>query len=125
MRITLPQQNDTWPRVAFVVIKDDTDETIPPMSLMLVQEDPRAQYKVHYAISLEPGAVIPEVANPSVGTIRYPDDTKFLSTATKDLWSQYGDILVNDVDSEFFDKFEAEGDTSGALRVLKSATVNA
>jgi hypothetical protein len=111
VRITLPQQNDSWPRTVFVVIKDDTDETIAPMSLVLIQEDPRAQYKVHYAISLEPGAVIPEVANPSVGTNRYPDDTKFLVAQPKDLWSQYGDILTKDVDSEFYESFEVEGDT--------------
>jgi hypothetical protein len=111
VKIILPQQNDTWPRTVFVVIQDETNDKIAPMSLMLVQDDPRAQYKVHYAIALEPGAVIPKVAEAAVGTSRLDVDSKFLSVAPSELWSDYGDILNSDAESAFYDLFKVEGDT--------------
>ncbi|HOT34242.1 MAG TPA: hypothetical protein PLW15_07340, partial [Rhodoglobus sp.] len=56
VKLTLPQQTDTWPRTVFAVIQDEKDDTIPPVALFLVQEDPRSDYKVSYAITLEPSA---------------------------------------------------------------------
>ncbi len=70
VQLTLPQQTDIWPRAVLAVIQDDTDATIPPVALMLEQQDARSDYKVMYAITLEPSAVLPDVAPASVGAAR-------------------------------------------------------
>jgi hypothetical protein len=107
VEITLPQQNDSWPRTVFVVVKGE----VSYQALMLIQTDPRSQYKVQYAMALEPGVKVPGVASASIGTNRLAGDVKYFTMAPAAIGLAYGDILINDVDSEFNDMFEAEGDT--------------
>ena len=109
VKVTLPQQNDSWPRTVFVVVQDDV--SIAPQALMLIQENPRSQYKVEYAVALEPGLTLPGVANASIGTNRLASDVKLLTMVPGDIGLAYGDILINDVDSEFNDMFKTDGDT--------------
>ena len=117
VRITLPQKNDAWPRTVFIVLQDEVDATVAPTALMLIQDTPREQYKVHYAIQLEPGAVIPDVAPANVGTFRLAPDNqpRLLSVAPDTVGVNYADVLMNDVDSEFVDQFDAESDLLRAL----------
>ena len=110
VEIILPQQNDSWPRTVLAVVQDP-DLTIAPQALVLIQDDPRSQYKVHYAVALAPGTVFPKVPPASIGTSRLGADSKIFSTAPGDLAAAYGDTLINDVDSEFYDLFEVEGDS--------------
>jgi hypothetical protein len=111
VEIVLPQQSDTWPRVVFAVMKDATDATVAPTAIMLLQDSPRSQYKVHYAVTLEPGAVIPASAPALIGTTRMGPDQKLLKIPAKELAPDYGDILTTDTASEFYPLFEAEGDS--------------
>lgn len=111
VKVTLPQQTDSWPRTVFAVIQDDTDSTIPPVALFLEQEDPRSNYKVSYAITLEPSAVLPKVAPATIGTSRLDDDSPVLRISPDDLALGYADILEKDVDSDSYLDFEAEGDS--------------
>ena len=113
VEITLPQQNDTWPRTVLVVVQD-ADAAVAPQTLVLIQDDPRAQYKVHYAIALQPGTVFPKVPPASIGTLRMGTDVKFFVTEPSQLAVDYGTILLQDTESEFYDLFDAETD---ALRV--------
>lgn len=110
VRIILPQQNDAWPRTVFVVMQDEADASVAPTALMLIQDSPRDQYKVHYALQLEPGAVIPDVAPANVGTFRLDSDSKFLAVTPETIGIDYADVLMNDVDSEFVDLFDTESD---------------
>ncbi|MDH6181392.1 hypothetical protein M2152_001574 [Microbacteriaceae bacterium SG_E_30_P1] len=111
VKVTLPQQTDTWPRTVFAVIQDDQDATIPPIALYLVQEDPRSNYKVNYAITLEPSAVLPDVAPANIGAARLPADSGLLAMTPEDAALAYADILMKDVESESYLLFEADGDT--------------
>ena len=111
VKVTLPQQTDTWPRTVFAVIQDDKDSTIPPLALFLEQDDPRANYKVSYAITLEPSAVLPKVAPAAIGTSRLADDSPVLRISPDELALGYADILETDVDSDSYLDFEAEGDS--------------
>lgn len=111
VKLTLPQQTASWPRTVFAVIQDDKDATIPPVALMLVQEDPRSDYKVTYAITLEASAVLPDVAPASVGAARLPADTGLLAMTPTEVVEAYGEILMKDVESTSYLAFEAEGDT--------------
>ncbi len=111
VKVTLPQQTDTWPRTVFAVIQDDKDATIPPVALFLVQEDARSDYKVNYAITLEPSAVLPDVAPASIGAARLPADSGLLLMTPDAAAVAYADILMQDVDSEQYLLFESEGDS--------------
>lgn len=111
VKLTLPQQTDTWPRAVFVVIQDDTDTTVPSLALYLEQADPRANYKVSYAVTLEPSQTIPPVAAAEVGAGRLAADTPLLSLAPADIGPAYADILDKDVDSDSYLDFDQEGDS--------------
>jgi len=110
VRLTLPQQRDSWPRTVFAAIQDE-DTTVPSVALVLIQQSPREQYMVHYAITLEPGAEIPPVAYPTVGTNRLSADSPLLAVAPADVAPAYSDILMKGDKSTSFELFEAEGDS--------------
>jgi hypothetical protein len=110
VQLVLPQQRDTWPRTVFAAIKDE-DPTVPSVALVLIQQSAREQYLVHYAITLEPGAEIPPVAYPTVGTFRLDADNALLAIPPSQLALAYADVLMQGEKSENFDLFEAEGDS--------------
>jgi hypothetical protein len=113
--LTLPQQSDTWPRVAFAVIDDATKDAdgnkLAPVSVMLVQADPRSNYTAQYVMRLQPGAVVPPTAPASVGASRLFEDSKLLTIAPDVIAADYADILMNDTASPSNELFEAEGDS--------------
>lgn len=111
VKVTLPQRTDTWPRTVFAVIQDDTDSTIPPLALFLEQEDPRSNYKVAYAMTLEPSAVLPKVAPAAIGASQLADDSGVLKLTPDEVALGYADILEKDVDSDAYLDFEADGDS--------------
>jgi len=106
----LPQQTEIWPRTIFAVVQA-TDTTVAPLALFLEQADPRSNYKVTYAITLEPSAVIPDLAPANVGASRLLDDTPVLAKTPTDVALGYADILELDVDSDAYLDFQAEGDS--------------
>ncbi|MFC0678583.1 hypothetical protein ACFFGH_12105 [Lysobacter korlensis] len=110
-QLSLPAQGETWPRTVFTIVQDGSEESAPPVALILVQRDPRSQYKVHFAITLEPETVIPDVAPPTVGAARLPEDTKLLAVAPKDLAAAYGDVLLKGEESDFAELFDLTDDT--------------
>jgi hypothetical protein len=114
--LTLPQQTDnSWPRAVLAVIEDpattDDGKTVPPVAVMLIQDDPRANYKAQYIIRLEPGAEITGVAPAAIGAGRLQLDSKFLAVEPQAIGAAYSDILINDTASASNDLFQAEGDT--------------
>jgi hypothetical protein len=124
VKVVLPQQTETWPRTVFAIIKVDEDETIAPVALMLTQEDPRASYKVTYAITLEPSARIPDLAPASVGAPGLAPDFGGLKLAPSALSAAYGEILAKAEESSAFLDFEAEGDSlRTSLKDAKAAEV--
>jgi hypothetical protein len=111
VEVVLPQQTDTWPRTVFAIIKVEDDETIAPVALMLTQEDPRADYKVTYAITLEPSARIPDLAPASVGAPGLDPENGLLRLAPSALAANYGEILAKAEEASAYLDFEAEGDS--------------
>jgi len=114
--LTLPQQTDnSWPRAVLAVIEDpattDDGKTVPPVAVMLIQDDPRSNYKAQYIIRLEPGAEIPGVAPAAIGAGRLQLDSKFLAVEPQAIGAAYSDVLINDTESASNDLFEAAGDT--------------
>jgi len=111
VQLTLPQQTETWPRTVFTIILDETDSTVAPIALFLEQESPRENYKVSYAVNLEPSVVFPDVAAASVGTSRLPADSGLLRSSPTEVALDYAEILEQDVDSDSYLDFQAEGDS--------------
>ncbi|WP_147305394.1 hypothetical protein [Subtercola boreus] len=109
--VVLPQATDQWPRTVFAIVSNPDDMTVAPMSLTLIQDTPRSDYKVYYAIPLEPNTVLPPVAPVTVGTAILPNDTKLLSETPATVAAGYADILAIGEQSPSYANFDAEGDT--------------
>ncbi len=107
----LPDEGSTWPRTIFAIVADPEDETRPPQALMMVQADPRSQYLVHYALTLEPQAVVPELAPPSLGSPTLGPDTPLLSVAPNAVAAGYSQLLLRGDEAEGFELFDVEGDS--------------
>ena len=123
LQLTLPQQTDSWPRSIFAIVQAPVDataaeadtETIAPTAVMLVQNDPRSNYKVYYAVTLVPGTQFPEVASADVGSAPYSPDAKLLMMAPNAVAGAYADILMKDSASPYFADFQADND---GLRIV-------
>jgi hypothetical protein len=108
--VALPQQSDTWPRSVFAVVSNPADTTASPVALVLVQESPREDYKVDYALTLEPKVVLPKVAGATVGAPQISPDQKLFVLAPSKIVSAYGDILLKGPESEFTKYFDTTAD---------------
>ena len=109
--VVLPQATESWPRTVFTIASNPADATVAPLSLMLIQDTPRSQYKVYYAIPLEPSTTLPPVAPATVGTSQLPNDTKLLSMTPADVAAGYADILMLGTQSPYYAMFDPTGDT--------------
>jgi hypothetical protein len=110
VEVVLPQQNDEWARSVFAIVQPD-DATLAPVALMLVQEAPRENYKVHYLITLEPGFVLPPVAPAQIGSVSLDADNGLGLLKPSELAQAYGDVLTMGEEAPQFDQFQVEGDT--------------
>ena len=111
VQLTLPQQTDSWPRTVFTIIIDETDTAVAPIALFLEQATPRENYKVSYSMNLEPSVVFPDVVAASVGTSRLAPDSGLLRSSPTEVALDYAEILEQDVESDSYLDFEAEGDS--------------
>lgn len=114
--VNLPQASNTWPRTVFTVLKSTSKATATVKAtttytaLMLIQDSPRENYKVNYAMTLEPNTTL-HVAPAGVGTARLPPTTGLFKLQPAAIALAYGDILDKDTLSKSNDLFEAKGDT--------------
>lgn len=122
VRVDLPQQNASWPRTVFAVVADPEQPTVAPMSLMLVQESARSQYKAEYVIPLEANAKVPDLAPADVGASRVKSDVKYLKLEPGKLVDAYAAILLQDNAAPDYDLFDADGD---GLRTALGASYKA
>jgi hypothetical protein len=112
--LSLPQSTDTWPRTVLAVIempKDAQGKDQAPQALTLVQDTPRDNYMIEYAISLEPKAKVPNLAPASIGAAVVRPDSKLLALPPNQVAAAYGDVLMNGDTSTYASVFSAEGDT--------------
>jgi hypothetical protein len=108
--VVLPQATTVWPKTVFTIVENE-DKTVAPLAVTLVQESARANYKVEYAISLEPDTTLPPVSAASVGASRLAPDSKLLSMTPDAVEEAYADILAQGSASPSFDLIDTEGDT--------------
>ncbi|MEO5919905.1 MAG: hypothetical protein ABIQ01_02065 [Pseudolysinimonas sp.] len=110
VRVVLPQQNIAWPRSVFAIVQP-TDATLAPVAVMLVQDSPRENYKVHYLITLEPGFVLPPVAPAQIGSVALDADNGLGLLQPSQLAQAYGDVLILGEEATNYALFEVDGDT--------------
>ena len=110
LTLTLPQQVTGWPRTVLTIAKNADDPTVAPTALVLVQESPRENYKIEYAMALAPDADVPLVAPASVGAAPISPEFKGLVMPTGQVASAYADVLLKGDASEFATMFDPEGD---------------
>lgn len=106
VRVFVPQQTREWPRVVFAVIQDSALSDAPSLGVVLRQETPRSNYRLHYAVSLMPDTVLPAFPSPAVGASRLARTSQLLSLSPADAVSGYGDILRQGSDSDVWGQFD-------------------
>lgn len=109
--IKLPQASNVWPRTVFVVVQNKASASSAAVALMLVQDDPRSNYKVNYSITLQPKTPLPDVAPVYIGAAAVDPAGKLLKIPADSLAADYGDILLHDSSSPSYALFQAEGDS--------------
>lgn len=113
LELSLPQATDSWPRTVTAVVKmpnDATGKAQAPLALALVQQTPRDNYMVEYAIALEPNVKVPNLAPASIGAAVVPPDSKLLKVQPDQVAAAYGDILLNGEKSKWYSSFDLTDD---------------
>jgi len=82
-----------WPR-AMVVITAAPDATLTPLVLMWVQDDARSDYQLREWAHMLPAAIVPAMANQSVGFAQIPLDSPGFSLTPKAAIDAYVDVLT-------------------------------
>lgn len=93
-----------WPRTQ-VVVTEQPDDLTSPRLLVLRQESPRAAYTLWGWARLLPGAQMPAMATPAVGSPPLPADAPGLVATPADVAAQYADVLTNGDASAFVGAF--------------------
>lgn len=113
LELSLPQATDSWPRTVTAVLKmpnDAAGKAQAPLALALVQQTPRDNYLVEYAIALEPNVKVPNLAPASIGAAVVPPDSKLLKVQPNEITAAYGDILLNGDKSTWYSSFDLTED---------------
>ncbi|WP_223227599.1 hypothetical protein [Leifsonia xyli] len=113
IELALPQATDTWPRTVNAVVRMPAaadGKAQAPIALALVQETPRDNYLVQYAITLEPNVKVPNLAPASIGAAVVPPDSKLLKVSPDQVGAAYGDILLNGASSKWAESFDLADD---------------
>jgi hypothetical protein len=114
MRLILPEATAKWPRTLFAVLEDPakqsgSEKKAAPLALAMVQDDPRADYKVHYAMSLQPSSTLPNLPSALSGATRLADATPVLEIQPGQLGTDYG-ALLRDSGSDAAKQFDVSDD---------------
>lgn len=91
---------DEWPRT-FMTVTESPDDLQAPLLLVLVQESPRAQYRLWSWARLFPGITMPTTTEPGIGSAPVEPDSTDLAVAPTDVVAQYVDLLTNREASAF------------------------
>jgi len=105
VRLVVPQQTTGWPRSVFAVIQDEQDLESPSLGVIIRQEDPRSNYKLTYAVVLNPQVQLPDLPSANVGAPKLNPDSKLIRLAPSELLAHYADVVNNGEESPFSEEF--------------------
>ena len=95
---------DEWPRT-FMAVTESPEDLQAPLLLVLVQDSPRAQYRMWSWARLFPGTTMPATTEPGIGSAPVAPDAADLAVAPTDVVTQYVDLLTKRDESEFANTF--------------------
>jgi hypothetical protein len=81
-----------WPR-SLVAISSAPDETLTPVIMWWVQDDPRTPYQMREWAHMLPGAVVPAMPNQSIGDDELSLDAEGFSMTPREAIKAYADLL--------------------------------
>ena len=113
IELSLPQATDSWPRTVMAVVRMPADakgKAQAPLAVALVQDSPRDNYMVEYAITLEPNVKVPNLAPASIGAAAVRPDSKLLKISPDQVSAAYSDILMNGDASKWASSFDLTDD---------------
>ncbi len=110
---------DAWPRT-FMVVTEAPEDLQAPLLLVLVQESPRAQFRLWSWARLFPGVTMPATTEPGIGSAPVEPDSADLQVSPTEVVTQYVDLLTNRDQSAF-----AEAFTPDPLRTAVAQTRDA
>jgi len=111
IRLVLPQQTTGWPRSVFAVIQDEQDLESPSLGVVLRQEDPRSNYRLTYAIVLNPQVQLPDLPPATLGAAKLRADSKLTRVTPSALLAHYADVANSGAESPFAEEFSLATDT--------------
>jgi hypothetical protein len=106
----LPEAKNSWPRSVFTVMKTNSGSNVEFIALMLIQETPRSNYKVNYAMTLQPNTTLPRVAPATVGSTQVDPNIGLFKLQPSAVALAYGQILDQDTAASTYDLFDAKDD---------------
>jgi hypothetical protein len=109
LKLILPEATATWPRTLFVTVADTKSKKIAPIALALVQQDPRADYKVQYSMALVNSKKALSLPSALEGAKRLVPTTPVLAVEPAELAGEYGAVL-QDAQAESAKAFATEDD---------------
>ncbi|MFD1721802.1 hypothetical protein [Amnibacterium endophyticum] len=109
LKLILPEATAGWPRSLFAVVEDPSEKDKAPLALTMMQDDPRAAYKVHYAMELPSETVLPVLPSALTGAKRLNPQNTVLRVAPADLATDYGRVLRKS-DAKEAALFDTSGD---------------
>ena len=95
MKLLEPEATTTWPRTLFATVAQGESKTVAPVSVALIQNDPRSDYKVEYAMRLLSSSQVPSLPSALDGSRRLDAATPVLEVAPGELAAAYGSVLLN------------------------------
>ena len=95
MELIEPEATTQWPRTLFATVAQGDSKTVAPVSVALIQNDPRSAYKVEYAVRLISGASTPNLPSALVGAKRLDAGTPLLEAEPGQLAADYGAVLID------------------------------
>lgn len=93
-----------WPRV-LMVVTDPPEDLQAPLLLTLVQESPRAQYRLWSWVRLYGGVKMPATMQPDHGSAPVPADGGPAALTPQDVIAHYVDVLTNGDGSQYASEF--------------------
>ena len=111
IRLVVPQQTATWPRSVFGIIQDEQDLEAPSLAVVVRQETPRSNYKLTYAVVLNPQVQLPDLPSATLGAAKLRADSKLTRISPTQLLLHYVDVVNDGLDSPFAGEFALATDT--------------
>lgn len=106
IRLLVPQQTSTWPRIVFAVIQEGPESNAPSVGIVLEQKSARENYRLIYSVLLAPDVVLPPMPSSEVGSPRLSRDSKLLAITPDDTVEGYAEILVEGENSPLWSSFD-------------------